>query len=76
MNCQCSKVKAWFKSLISDPSTGGHLNYITLHIRDETMRKKLEEELVKKFDAIYWIALCFAPITIIINVFNYLNQTS
>jgi hypothetical protein len=36
-NCG-TRVKTYFKSLIKSDETGGHFNYVTLHIRDLKLR--------------------------------------
>ena len=63
-------------SFISDPATGGQLNYFTLHIRDDVIRKQLEDALIGKWDSIYYIALVFATSFLLLNLSLFLMKTS
>lgn len=66
------KMQKYFQSLIWDNETGGHLNYITLHIRDKTMRDLLDQAFAKKFDSFFWYATILLVISQgIINAFNF-----
>jgi len=60
MNCckkASNKIKEFFMKGLKNQRTGSYLNYYLMYMKDEGLRKVLNEKYTENFDLLYWPVL-------------------
>ena len=66
------KLKAFFLRGVKNETTGSYLNYYTLQISDNGIRKKLNDKWLENFQALYWLILPLQIVALLLAILSYL----
>ena len=71
MNC-CTALRAFILRGLKNETTGSYLNYYTLQIADNGIRKKLNDKWLENFQALFWLVFPLQVGALLLAILSYL----